>query len=220
MTFRFSSGAVRRDRMTIRAAWEEWRADWSPSRVARRARAAEFPVRRPRAGRDRRLLQGPADQDLGRLQRRRQRPLGAAVFHNKRTPMYWTVSVVRTNEKPDWLFYVSIRIRPPGRIPPRRVFHARQMMQSSQPLDLLGRADVTRLEHIKRVAPSEFALWLGDQKKARRIPHRLEARGYVPVRNPDVKDGLWKIDGTRRPVYARHELSRRDRLTAASRLVR
>jgi hypothetical protein len=75
-------------------------------------------------------------------------------------------------------------------------------MQSSQTLDLLGRADVTRLEHIERVAPSEFALWLGDRKKARRIPHRLEARGYVPVRGPDIKDGLWKIDGTRRPVYA------------------
>jgi Family of unknown function (DUF5906) len=87
-------------------------------------------------------------------------------------------------------------------------------------LDLLGRPEVTTLEHIKRVAPSEFALWLGDRKNARRIPHRLEACGYVPVRNPDVKDGLWKIDGTRRSVYARHELSLRDRLTGASRLMR
>jgi hypothetical protein len=87
-------------------------------------------------------------------------------------------------------------------------------------LDLLGRPDVTTLEHIKRVAPSEFALWLGERKNARRIPHRLEACGYVPVRNPDVKDGLWKIDGTRRSVYARHDLSLRDRLTAASRLLR
>jgi hypothetical protein len=69
------------------------------------------------------------------------------------------------------------------------------------------------------VAPFEFALWLGDRKNARRIPHRLEACGYVPVRNPDAKDGLWKIDGTR-PVYARHELSLHERLTAASRLVR
>jgi hypothetical protein len=51
-------------------------------------------------------------------------------------------------------------------------------------LDLLGRPEVTTLEHIKRVAPSEFALWLGDRKNARRIPHRLEACGYVPVRNP------------------------------------
>jgi hypothetical protein len=70
-------------------------------------------------------------------------------------------------------------------------------MQRSQTLDLLGRADVTTLEHIKsgalRICPMAWR-----PKKARRIPHRLEARGYVPVRNPDVKDGLWKIDGARR----------------------
>ena len=34
-----------------------------------------------------------------------------------------------------------------------------------------------------------------------------------------VKDGLWKIGGTRRLVYARKELSNRDRLVAAAKLI-
>jgi|Tabmets5t2r1_1033131.scaffolds.fasta_scaffold127683_1 hypothetical protein len=121
-----------------------------------------------------------------------------------------TISVVRTNEKPDWLFYVqSAFARLAGSLRAGFFMRARGCRARRHSTFSGG------LEHIKSVAPSEFALWLGDRKKARRIPHRLEACGYVPVRNPDVKDGLWKIDGTRRPVYARHELSRRDRLTAA-----
>ena len=35
-------------------------------------------------------------------------------------------------------------------------------------------------------------------RTAARIPHRFEECGYVPVRNPDAKDGLWKIDGNAR----------------------
>jgi len=44
-------------------------------------------------------------------------------------------------------------------------------------------------------ASSEFGEWLRDRKNARRIPHRFEECGYVPVRNPDATDGLWKIGG-------------------------
>ena len=34
-------------------------------------------------------------------------------------------------------------------------------------------------------AAGDFALWIGDRKNRRNIPHRLESCGYVPVRNPD-----------------------------------
>ena len=56
--------------------------------------------------------------------------------------------------------------------------------------------------------------FLTDRKNSRRIPHRLEACGYVPVRNPDAKDGLWKILGRRQVVYAKDTLGSRERLAA------
>jgi hypothetical protein len=43
----------------------------------------------------------------------------------------------------------------------------------------------------------------------------MEAAGYVAARNPDAKDGLWVVDGRRQVVYARRELSIRERIEAA-----
>jgi hypothetical protein len=54
---------------------------------------------------------------------------------------------------------------------------------------------------------------------ARKIPHRLEECGYVPVRNPDDKrDGLWYVSGKRQRVYAKQELALRDQIAAATKL--
>jgi len=65
-----------------------------------------------------------------------------------------------------------------------------------------------------------LAVFLEDSvRNGRKIPHRLESAGYVPVRNSDADDGRWKIAGRRRAVYARAELSVRDRIAAARRLV-
>ena len=49
--------------------------------------------------------------------------------------------------------------------------------------------------------------------------HRLEACGYVAVRNEDASDGLWKVRGRRQAIYGKADLSLRDRLIAASELV-
>ena len=58
--------------------------------------------------------------------------------------------------------------------------------------------------------------WLKDPRNRRQIPHRLEAAGYVPVRNDaDKHDGQWKVGGKRQTIYARRELSLRDRYLAA-----
>jgi hypothetical protein len=58
-----------------------------------------------------------------------------------------------------------------------------------------------------------------DRKNRRRIPHRLEKCGYVPVRNDTAKDGLWKINGARQVVYAKSSLTIRERHMAASEFV-
>jgi hypothetical protein len=63
-----------------------------------------------------------------------------------------------------------------------------------------------------------FADWLRDKKNRRVIPHRFEQVGYVPVRNPDADDGLWKLNNRRQVVYARVELSFAEQIKAARKL--
>ena len=58
-------------------------------------------------------------------------------------------------------------------------------------------------------------MWLLDRKNARRIPYRMEACGYVAVRNPNDTEGRWKIDGKRYTIYGKATLTERDRLAAA-----
>ena len=65
-----------------------------------------------------------------------------------------------------------------------------------------------------------FGDWIRDRKNRRIIPHRLNEAGYEPLRNSDSKDGLWKIEGQRQVIYARKDLSLRDRIAAAARLLR
>jgi len=61
-----------------------------------------------------------------------------------------------------------------------------------------------------------FRDWLKDRRNSRQIPHRMEAAGYVAVRNDaDKHDGQWRVGGKRQVIYARRELSLRDRHAAA-----
>jgi len=69
---------------------------------------------------------------------------------------------------------------------------------------------------VKGNVSSDFAAWLQDRKNRRAIPHRLERSGYVPARNPDAADGLWKLNDRRQVVYARANLSLRDQIAAAA----
>jgi Family of unknown function (DUF5906) len=87
-------------------------------------------------------------------------------------------------------------------------------------IDHLGdpNPDALTLNQLKRCPSSEsFSDYLKDRKNSRRIPHRLESCGYVAVR-ADAKDGLWKMTGGRQVVYARADLSVRDRIIAANKL--
>ena len=75
----------------------------------------------------------------------------------------------------------------------------------------MGEPETLTLNQIATRATKEFSDWLLDRKNARRIPHRLEACGYVAVRNSYAKDGQWKVDGKRQRIYAKASLSLRDR---------
>jgi hypothetical protein len=85
-------------------------------------------------------------------------------------------------------------------------------------LDALGNPDAVTLAQLKTKAKGEFFEWLCDRRNRRVILFRLEACGYAPVRNPDAKDGLWKIREERQATYCREGLSHRDRLITARRL--
>jgi hypothetical protein len=52
-----------------------------------------------------------------------------------------------------------------------------------------------------------------------RVPW-LESGGYVSVRNEGTKDGRWKVNGKNVAIYAKRELSIRDRIAAATDIAR
>jgi hypothetical protein len=85
-------------------------------------------------------------------------------------------------------------------------------------LDKLAYPTAVTLATIAAHADTEFSSWLLDRRNSRKVPHRLEECGYVPVRN-DVKDGLWKVGGKRAVIYARKDMALRDQIAAASKLV-
>jgi hypothetical protein len=61
----------------------------------------------------------------------------------------------------------------------------------------------------------DIANELRDRKNRRATPHRLERVGYVPVRNPDADDGLFKVVCRRQVVYAKRGMSTADQIRAA-----
>jgi hypothetical protein len=67
-------------------------------------------------------------------------------------------------------------------------------------------------------ATGEAAEWLLDRRNRRALPHRMERCSYVPVRNPDAADGVWKLQGVRQAVYAKVSLSPQDQIAAARKL--
>jgi hypothetical protein len=82
-------------------------------------------------------------------------------------------------------------------------------------LERIGSPRAVPLSQIMEMAEGSFGEWIRDRRNRRVIPHRLEECGYAPVRNPDASDGLWKIAGRRKAVYARAELDLRDQISAA-----
>lgn len=74
------------------------------------------------------------------------------------------------------------------------------------------------VERATAMARFDLADELRDRKSRRALPHRLERVGYVPVRNPDADDGLFKVQQRRQAVYAQRRLSIADQVAAARKL--
>ena len=83
-------------------------------------------------------------------------------------------------------------------------------------MEALGNPDAVTLARIAGKAPESLSDWLTDRRNSRNVPHRMEAAGYVRVRNESARDGLWVIDGKRQAVYAKKEYDPRERIAAAS----
>jgi hypothetical protein len=75
---------------------------------------------------------------------------------------------------------------------------------------------VTAAEQIRA---AEFAEWLKDRKNRRLIPQRLADCDYIPVRNPDATDELWRVDGRRQAVYCLRNLSFSTQVRAVRKLI-
>jgi hypothetical protein len=60
--------------------------------------------------------------------------------------------------------------------------------------------------------------WIRDRRNRRAIPHRLHEAGYDPVRNPDAKDGMWKIGDARCVVYSKRDLPVQEQIRAAQKV--
>jgi hypothetical protein len=87
-------------------------------------------------------------------------------------------------------------------------------------IDKLENPDAVTLDDVKDKACPELYEWLRERKNLRAIPHRFESVGYIPVRNPDSKQGFWNINKTRQVVYAKNNLPLREQLQAVAELQR
>jgi hypothetical protein len=86
-------------------------------------------------------------------------------------------------------------------------------------IEQVGNPPVVTIEWLAKCA-IDGDLWefFKDRKHRAAIRHRLDTAGYEPVRNDLAQDGMWKIEGARRVVYARKELPIREQLRAAKTL--
>jgi hypothetical protein len=82
-------------------------------------------------------------------------------------------------------------------------------------IDRLGNPMVVTREELIDKADESLAEWLMDRRSRRQIPHRLESCGYRAVRNADVQDGLYVIQGRRQAVYGKANASESERVAAA-----
>jgi hypothetical protein len=85
-------------------------------------------------------------------------------------------------------------------------------------LDRLGNPEAVTLLRIADQADADFGMWLRDRKNRKQIAYRMETNGYVAVRNSAASDGLWRLHDKRQVIYAKSNLSVRDRYLAAQRL--
>jgi hypothetical protein len=82
-------------------------------------------------------------------------------------------------------------------------------------LDELKRPDVCSLPAMLASSAGARLEWLLELRYRRSIPHRMERCGYVPCRNPETEDGLWRLNGRRQTLYVKASLTPVQQLQAA-----
>lgn len=85
-------------------------------------------------------------------------------------------------------------------------------------LETIGNPPVVTLEWMGQCAQGDLQNFFRDRKNRASMRHRLDTAGYEPVRNDAATDGLWKIDGARRVVYARKDMPVPEQFKAARKL--
>jgi hypothetical protein len=85
-------------------------------------------------------------------------------------------------------------------------------------LGQMGSPKAVTIAQIAERADADLKLLLIDRKNRRRIPHLMEAAGYVPVRNAAAKEGRWKMNGKDVVIYAPRVLDRREQFAEARKL--
>ena len=74
-------------------------------------------------------------------------------------------------------------------------------------IDKLGNPDALTVKRLIAAATGDIADWLMERRNRRALPHRLEHCGYASVKNPDNKQGLWKLKDGQQNIYAKASLS-------------
>lgn len=68
---------------------------------------------------------------------------------------------------------------------------------------------------LEMLTGSQLAFELSGPKGRNTLPQKLERVDYVCVRNPDAEDGLWRVDGRRKTIYATTALPLDEQIRAA-----
>jgi hypothetical protein len=87
-------------------------------------------------------------------------------------------------------------------------------------IDKLDKPEALTINALIAAATGNTLDELTERKNRRAIPHRLERCGYVSVRNPDAKKGMWKIKSEWCVIYAKANLAAGDKIKAARELAR
>jgi hypothetical protein len=82
-------------------------------------------------------------------------------------------------------------------------------------LDMIGNPPALTVERLIASAPDDLSIFLRDRKNRRLASRRMNDAGYEAISNPDAADGLWKVGGARKTVFAAAALTTQERLKAA-----
>jgi hypothetical protein len=115
--------------------------------------------------------------------------------------------------------------------PPRKtaafwaVVQAGESPESGELRDVIEVLQTPKVLTVETLVKGAMTLGLGplidelrDRKNRRSMPYKLERVGYVPVRNPDADDGLFKIAERRQVVYANKRLTLAEQIRSVRQL--